>query len=90
MNNTENKSAASGPLDDYWMTPAMGLRPRFDFVKSVMEMTQATEKKRRTAEETAAQKAIEEKKPETSSTPENAKPEIPLPPVPPPLRLLRY
>jgi hypothetical protein len=83
------RTAASGPLDDFWMTPAMGLRMHFDFAKSVIEMSEATEKKRRAAEERAAQKAPEKVKTETSPAPVNIPPEISFPP-PPPLRVLRY
>lgn len=91
MNSREKtSSAAGGPLDDFWMTPVMGLRMRFDFTKSVIEMTRTTEEKRRAAGASPLQSEPEQETPETPAAPKDAKPEISLPPIPPPLRLLRY
>jgi len=71
---TESPSS-QGPLDSLWMTPAMGLRMRFDFTRSVIDLTEKTEQKTRAAEEALKQQA--------------PKP-APAPPIPPPVRLLRY
>lgn len=74
--------SAQGPLDSLWMTPAMGLRMRFDFARSVIDLTEKTEQKKRAAEEERAQKA--------QKTAPAERPAPPVPPVPPPLRFLRY
>jgi hypothetical protein len=74
--------SSKGPLDDLWMTPAMGQRMRFDFALSVIDMTEKTEQKKRAAEVALKQKAVEKQKP--------APTEKPAPPIPPPVRLLRY
>lgn len=77
--------SAQGPLDSLWMTPTMGQRMRFDFARSVIELTKKTEQKKRAAEEERAQKAQK-----AASAERPAPPVPPVPPEPPPLRFLRY
>ncbi|HRJ67869.1 MAG TPA: hypothetical protein PLW48_12100, partial [Alphaproteobacteria bacterium] len=78
----------TNPLDNFWMTPAMGLRMEFSFAQSVIGMVQMVEQKRAAAEtaktETRADIA------NTQSAPAPIPREIPLPPIPPPARFLRY
>jgi hypothetical protein len=74
--------SSQGPLDSLWMTPEMGLRMRFDFARSVIDMAEKTEQKRRAAEEAPKQPAQKPPPPEA--------PALPTLPPPPPIRLLRY
>lgn len=78
----------TSPLDNFWMTPVMGLRMEFSFAQNVIGMVQTIEQKRAAAEtekeEARAGTAT------TQSAPAPAPREIPLPPIPPPARFLRY
>lgn len=81
-------ASPNAPVDNFWMTPAMGQRMRFDFARSVMDMTAATENKRRAAEE-AATKMLESIQPTAPAAPPPLPPDLMLPQGPP-LRFVRY
>lgn len=79
--------APSASLDDFWMTPAMGLRMSFSFAQHVFDITAKAEAKRRADQEKPEENASQNNDEKTAPA---ALPEKPLPPIPPPDRLLRY
>lgn len=78
----------TNPLDSFWMTPAMGLRMEFSFAQSVIGMVQTIEQKRAAAEAAKAETRADIANAQSASAPIPS--EIPLPPIPPPARFLRY
>jgi len=80
---TQERGRAQNPLDNFWMTPSMGLRMQFDFAQHVIAMTKAIEQRRQKADEAPVIAA---------AAPPAAAPaqSLPLPPLQPPARFLRY
>lgn len=78
----------TSPLDNFWMTPVMGLRMEFSFAQNVIGMVQTIEQKRAAAE--AAKTEARADIANAQSAPPPIPREIPLPPIPPPARFLRY
>jgi len=82
---TQEHGRAQNPLDNFWMTPSMGLRMQFDFAQHVIAMTQTIEQRRQKSAE--APTAAEPPAVQPAAAPAQS---LPLPPLPPPARFLRY
>ena len=82
---TQEYGRSQNPLDNFWMTPSMGLRMQFDFAQNVIAMTQTIEQRRQKSAEAPA--AAEPPTVQPAAAPAQS---LPLPPLPPPSRFLRY
>lgn len=83
---TQEHGRAQNPLDNFWMTPSMGLRMQFNFAQHVIAMTKTIEQRRQKADEAPAAAAA----PPAAQPAAAPAQSLPLPPLQPPARFLRY